>query len=372
MALTVGSTVAGYRIEEVLGSGGMGTVYRAAHPTRPRSDALKVLSAEYSRDEQFRARFIREADLAAALDHPNIVTVYNRGETDEGQLWISMQYVPGSDADREQRAGRMSPQRAVHIVTEVAKALDYAHARNLVHRDVKPGNFLLAREGDRVLLADFGIARALDDATGLTATGVVMASVASAAPEVLAGEHVDGRADIYSLGCALYRMLTGRTPFTNAGGWAGMAYAHMSKPVPRVTEFAPALPPAIDPVIARAMAKDPDRRFQTAGEFVHAVNAALRAETTAPTARTPPVVPRPEMRSPVPPPDAVTYPSGHFSGPRRPPAPPPPPSKRGRWVVAALVAVTVLAAAAITSVLVFAPGELTYQAQTLSIVIVTT
>ena len=165
MALSPGTVVAGYTIEAVLGAGGMGTVYKARNPALPRSDALKVLSEGLSRDDHFRARFLREADLAATLDHPNIVTVYTRGETEDGQLWIAMQYVDGSDAEKETRAGRMSPQRAVHIVGEVAKALDYAHRRQLLHRDVKPANFLLGSDDERVFLADFGIARALDDAT---------------------------------------------------------------------------------------------------------------------------------------------------------------------------------------------------------------
>ena len=172
--LTAGAMVGGYRIERELGAGGMGSVYLASHPTLPRYDALKVLSRELSRDPDFRTRFIREADVAASLDHPQIVAVYNRGETDDGQLWIAMQFVDGTDADAALREGTMTPARAVHIVTEVAKALDFAHSRNVVHRDVKPANFLLsgpAGPDERVLLGDFGIARALDD-VGLTATGV--------------------------------------------------------------------------------------------------------------------------------------------------------------------------------------------------------
>ena len=152
--------------------------------------------------------------MAACLDHPQIVSVYNRGETDDGQLWIAMQFVDGTDADDALRAGTMTAPRAVHIIAEVAKALDFAHAHNVVHRDVKPANFLLsgpADVGERVLLGDFGIARALDD-VGLTATGSVMATLAYAAPEVLSGMPFDGRADIYSLGCTLFRLLTGKTP----------------------------------------------------------------------------------------------------------------------------------------------------------------
>ncbi len=200
MALSIGTVVAGYTIEAVLGSGGMGTVYRATHPSLPRSDALKVLSEEFSRDDEIRTRFLREADLASTLDHPNIVAVYDRGETDDGRLWIAMQYVAGSDADSETRNGSMTPQRAVRVISEVAAGLDYAHRRHIVHRDIKPANFLLAAGDERVFLADFGIARALDDAVGLTRAGTVMASIAYTAPECLKAVAVDHRADIYSLG----------------------------------------------------------------------------------------------------------------------------------------------------------------------------
>jgi eukaryotic-like serine/threonine-protein kinase len=193
------------------------------------------------------------------------VAVYNRGETDEGQLWIAMQYVQGSDGDKEVTGRGMDSARAAHIIGEVAKALDYADGRKLLHRDVKPANFLLAPNDERVLLADFGIARALDDATGLTATGTVMASVAYAAPESMAGLPVDHRADIYSLGCSLYRMLTGTTPFAGSRGMAAMVAAHVSQPPPRLTDRNPALPAAIDAVIAKAMAKDPERPARLVG-----------------------------------------------------------------------------------------------------------
>jgi serine/threonine protein kinase len=242
MALSVGTVVAGYTIEAVLGSGGMGTVYRAAHPSLPRSDALKILSEEFSRDDEIRSRFQREADLAATLSHPNIVTVYNRGETDDGRLWIAMHYVAGADADQQLHDGLMTPPRAVRIIGDVATALDYAHRRLILHRDVKPANFLLDADDDRVFLADFGIARAIDDAAGLTRTGNVMASIAYTAPESLKAIPVDHRADIYSLGCALYHLLTGKTPFFRAqtGGMAGVAAAHLFDPPPKVTDLAPA------------------------------------------------------------------------------------------------------------------------------------
>ena len=280
MALSIGTVVAGYTIEAVLGSGGMGTVYRATHPSLPRSDALKVLSEEFSRDDEIRTRFLREADLASTLDHPNIVAVYDRGETDDGRLWIAMQYVAGSDADRETRNGSMTPQRAVRVVSEVAAGLDYAHRRHIVHRDIKPANFLIAANDERVFLADFGIARALDDAVGLTRAGTVMASIAYTAPECLKAVAVDHRADIYSLGCALYHLLTGKAPFfrSREGGMAGVAAAHLFEAPPKVTELAPTLPAGIDAVVAKAMAKEPDDRYQSATELATAATQALAGQ----------------------------------------------------------------------------------------------
>jgi serine/threonine-protein kinase len=397
MALSVGTIISGYRIEAVLTSGGMGTVYRAAHPSLPRSDALKLLSAELSQNPDFRARFIREADLAATLDHPNIVAVYNRGETDEGQLWIAMQYVSGSDADKEVRAGVMAPARVVHIIAEVAKALDYAHCRKLLHRDVKPANFLLAPHDERVLLADFGIARALDDATGLTATGMVLASVAYAAPESLSGQQVDGRADIYSLGCSLYRMLSGTTPFAGSGGWAATAAAHMSQPPPSLSEKNAELPVAIDDVIAKAMAKDPGERYQTARDLACAAAEALdditrpvgpKGAVTAPWTRAPQPPPAQPTTPPGPPwQDPAAYPSGYFGGlhghaaaggfgPPAPPGAPPPtyprPSapapvrrrRRGRIVAVLAAAILVIAAAVVAGVLLVGGNKHPYQPQT--------
>ncbi len=347
--LTGGSVVGGYRIERELGVGGMGSVYLAAHPTLPRKDALKVLSRELSRDPDFRTRFTREADLAAALDHPQIVAVYNRGETDDGQLWIAMQFVDGTDADGALRDGAMTPARAVHIVTHVAKALDFAHSRNVVHRDIKPANFLLsgpAGPDERVLLGDFGIARALDD-VGLTATGSVMATIAYAAPEVLSGMPFDGRADIYSLGCTLFRLLTGKTPFSGANGPAATMMAHLQQPPPRVTDVVPTLPPALDHVIAVAMAKDPWRRYASAGALAAAASAALYD---------PRVLQNPTLLAPVPGPEVSSYPRPDPGAPAMPwiPAGPPtmgatpadaaPRGRRRIMLIGVAVAVTALVA----------------------------
>ena len=299
--LSPGSVVAGYRIERVLGAGGMGAVYLVANPELPRRDALKILSAELSLNEEFQTRFLREADVASTLDHPNIVSIYRRGQTDDGQLWIAMQFVDGTDADAALQAGTMTPTRSVHIVGEVAKALDYAHAHHVIHRDVKPANFLLKGPPDvdeRVLLGDFGIARAFDDA-GLTAAGSLVATIAYAAPEVYAGP-IDGRADIYSLGCTLFRLLTGKTPYSTVNGMPAVMMAHLQAPPPRVTDYVAGLPPSIDAVIATAMAKDPDKRFSSARELAEAAAASLHHHSTATTTA---------PWRPTPPADVVSYPN---------------------------------------------------------------
>jgi eukaryotic-like serine/threonine-protein kinase len=360
---SAGFVFAGYRIERVLGAGGMGTVYLARDPDLPRSDALKVLSAELSRDADFRARFIREADVAAALDHPNIVSVHRRGEF-EGQLWIAMQFVDGTDADAALRGGTMTPARAVYIIGQVAKALDYAHQRGVVHRDVKPANLLLSGPvgpDERVLLGDFGIARAFDD-VGLTIPGSVTATVAYAAPEVLAGEPADGRADLYSLACTLFRLLTGRAPFATASGSAAVMSAHLHAPPPKVTDVMPNLPTQLDDVIATAMAKDPALRFSSARSLAEAASTALDDQTASITA---PWRPVPSAQVSAGPHTAGTEPpwvpygqgAGNEMSPPMPPAPygppvfaqPPAPlrRRRGRHLAVAVGAAATLAAAAV-------------------------
>ncbi len=275
--------VAGYRIERLLGTGRMGSIYLAHNPDLPREDALKILKSDLFDDADFRTRFTHEADIVAGLTHPNIVPIYRRGTTEDGIPWIAMQYVEGTDADQALRQGTMTPTRAVHIVSEIAKALDYAHRRHVIHRDVKPSNFLLSKsqhpdEDEHVLLADFGISRPPGN-THLPE----MATVAYAAPEVLRGADVDGRADLYSLGCSLFRLLTGRTPFSGTEDPAAATHAHLNTPPPKVTDFAPHLPPAFDAVVATAMAKDPRGRYQTGKALAAAAIAALQQDAPAPT-----------------------------------------------------------------------------------------
>lgn len=220
--LKEGDVFAGYTIvRRLLGSGGMGEVYLAQHPRLPRRDALKILPAALTADREFRQRFSREADIAAELWHPHIVGIHDRGEF-EGQLWLSMDYVEGTDAAellRSRYPSGMPKGEAFEIVTAVADALDYAHLRGLLHRDVKPANILLTNadpRARRILLADFGIAREIGDISGLTATNMVVGTTAYSAPEQLMGSDIDARADQYALGCTAFHLLTGVAPYQNS------------------------------------------------------------------------------------------------------------------------------------------------------------
>ncbi|MEV6771361.1 protein kinase [Nocardia sp. NPDC051030] len=278
MAMSPGTVVGGYRIVRVLGAGGMGTVYLAKHPSLPRMDALKVLSADLTRDREFRGRFEREANVVAGLDHPNIVAVHNRGEEND-RLWIAMQYVEGTDASAELKRDptSMNPLRALSIITQVGRGLDYAHRKGLLHRDVKPANFLLSAsdgEEERALLADFGVAKSAEDTTELTQTGSFVATIAYAPPEQLAGEPLDHRADIYSLACSFYKLLTGQNPYPGTQP-ALVMMGHLHEPPPRATAVNPHLPEAIDHVFACALAKNPAERFNSCRDFTDAAANAL-------------------------------------------------------------------------------------------------
>ncbi|MTE13423.1 serine/threonine-protein kinase [Nocardia aurantiaca] len=291
--LEPGEIFAGYVIERELGRGGMGAVYLARHPRLPRWIALKLLNSEYHGDTETHARFVREADLAARLNHPGVVTVYDRG-VEHGRLWIAMQYVDGVEAEA---VTDMSPERAVAIVTATADALDYAHRVGVLHRDVKPANILLARETREqqagVLLTDFGIARLQEETGRLTGSGSVMATLAYAAPEQLRNQPVDHRSDQYALACTLFRLLTGVTLFP-AADLGAIVKSHLYDSPPPVGRIRPGLPASLDPVLARALAKNPDDRYLSCTEFAVAARRALEAGT-ATAARPGPREKIPEM-----------------------------------------------------------------------------
>ncbi|WP_306357936.1 serine/threonine-protein kinase [Nocardia sp. CC213A] len=276
----------GYRVERTLGRGGMGTVFLAQHPRLPRKDALKVLLDRYREDEGFRARFLREAETAARLQHPNLVAVRDRGEQD-GRLWIAMQYVAGIDAAELVRRGPVEPGRAVWILTEAAHGLDEVHRAGLLHGDVKPANILIAAPTDgpeRVLVTDFGIARPANDSATPDSSGGFAATVSYAAPEQINGEPVDRRTDVYALGCTLYQLLTGSVPFPRDSP-AAVMYAHLNDPPPKPSAANPSVPAALDAVIATALAKDPAERFATSGALATAAQQALHGATGGGAAR---------------------------------------------------------------------------------------
>ncbi|QLY34542.1 serine/threonine protein kinase [Nocardia huaxiensis] len=279
-----GTIFAGYRILRILGKGGMGTVYLARHPRIGRDDALKLLSPVLSADPEYRARFHREAELAARLDHPNTVAVWDRG-MDEGRLWIAMQYVDGSDAgDLLARHPRgVEVDTALHIIGAAARGLDAAHRAGMLHRDVKPENLLLQHtpgRPDRVYVSDFGIAKAVGETAMLTSPGIVVATLAYASPEQIEADALDHRTDVYALGCTLFELLTGTTPFTGRSG-AEIMTAHLVAEVPRVSERKPGLPPALDAVFERALSKDPARRFASCGALAAAALHACHPDEFA-------------------------------------------------------------------------------------------
>jgi serine/threonine protein kinase, bacterial len=287
MSLAAGQTFAGYAILRRLGSGAMGEVYLVEHPRLPRRDALKVLAEQVSADPTYRERFNREAQNAATLSHPHIVAVYDRGEH-EGQLWISMAYVEGTDASRllvERYRKGMPPDEVVRIVTAVADALDYAHQRQLLHRDVKPANILLAEldsGGWRAMLADFGIARRVDDSSTLTQTNMTVGTVAYAAPEQLMGLELDGRADQYSLAATAFELLTGSHLYLDRNP-AVVISQHVSAPPPEIADRKPELS-GLGPVLSKALAKSPRDRYDTCMDFADALARHFDLDATMPAA----------------------------------------------------------------------------------------
>ena len=269
----IGSEIAGYRIVSVLGQGGMGTVYIAEQTSPRRKVALKLLRHDLSSDDAFRTRFEHESEAAASTEHPNIVPIYASGEAD-GTLFIAMRYVEGIDLrDMIATEGPVAADRAIEVVSQVAGALDAAHARGLVHRDVKPGNILLDARGN-AYLSDFGLIKRNSAKTGLTKTGQFMGSVEYCAPEQIRGDEVDGRADVYSLGCVLYECLSGRSPFKRETEIATL-YAQLEQEPPRLSPGSLAPTQELDRVIGKAMAKKPADRYASAAEFARDARHAL-------------------------------------------------------------------------------------------------
>ncbi|HEX5895699.1 MAG TPA: protein kinase [Thermoleophilaceae bacterium] len=279
----VGTEVAGYRIESQLGLGGMSVVYLAQDLRLKRKVALKLLAAGLAGDESFRERFLRESELAASIDHPNIVPIYEAGTTDE-LLFIAMRYVEGSDLKERLERGRLDPGDAAGILAQVASALDAAHARGLVHRDVKPSNVLLDAHArpdgsDHAYLADFGLTKRVSEHTGVGDDGHLMGTIDYVAPEQIAGEEIDGRADVYSLGCVLYECLVGQPPFRRDSDIA-VVFGHLEAEPPAPSAQRPELPAALDAVIASALAKEPDQRYPSCREFAQAALAVAADEAS--------------------------------------------------------------------------------------------
>ena len=278
MPLADGQVVAGYTILRTLGAGGMGEVYLVQHPRLPRRDALKVLGSAVSSDDEYRKRFNLEADMVATLSNPHIVTIYDRGEFDD-KLWIAMEFIDGTDASRllaERYPYGMPPDEVVRIITGVAAALDYAHSRGLLHRDVKPANILLGRPGSgdkRVMLADFGIARWMGQASELTGTNMTVGTVAYAAPEQLKGDDIDGHADQYALAATAYHLLTGMPPFQHTNP-AIVISQHLSSDPPAIGAKRPELA-CLSPVFAKALAKDAGKRYTRCVDFARALQKGI-------------------------------------------------------------------------------------------------
>ncbi|MDT5095213.1 MAG: hypothetical protein QOH60_4576 [Mycobacterium sp.] len=340
MSLAAGQTFAGYTIVRQLGAGGMGTVYLAQHPRLPRQDAIKVLPADLSDDSDYTARFLREADVAATLSHPHIVGIHDRGEYDD-LLWISMDYIAGTDLAhrlRESYSRGMPFDEVLPIITAVASALDYAHYRGVLHRDVKPANILLTEpdgQARRVFLADFGIARQIEDSAKLTATNFAVGTVAYAAPEQLLGQTVDGRADQYALACTAFHLLTGAPPY-EASNPAVVITQHVMTPVPSIGPTRPELR-GLDPVFEKALAKKPADRYASCQEFAQELNQRF----ATPASR---VAVQPSTLVRTPPPSPNLPPAAQYTG--IPPAPAD--AKRRMWrprnVISALVAIVALVA----------------------------
>ena len=322
MTKGIGSSIGGYTIESLLGRGGMSTVYIAEDAKLGRKVALKIMSEELSENEAFRSRFIREAKMAANLEHPNIVPVYDAGEADD-VLYLAMRVIRGTDLRRViTEEGPMDAERTMGIMRQIASALDAAHRAGLVHRDVKPANILLSHDGEEehAYLSDFGLTKHVSSRSGLTKTGTFMGTIDYVAPEQIRGDEVDGRTDLYSLACVLYECLTGEVPFTKDQDVA-ILFAHLEDERPHVSAKRADLSGAIDDVLARAMAKRKEERFDTCLAFV---DAARRALDLAPAVRStsPPTILAPPPAAPSPGSEAGREPHPSFPPVGQPSTPP--------------------------------------------------
>jgi hypothetical protein len=274
--LSAGDEFAGYRIERSLGRGGMGVLYLAMEPGLERRVALKLIAPEAAADEVFARRFAEESKIAASIEHPNVVPIYAAGEEDDIPF-IAMRYVAGSDLGRRlARGGRLEPAAAVALIAQVGNGLDAIHAAGLVHRDVKPANVLLGETGgeDHAYITDFGVARNVATESGLTQTGRFVGTLDYVAPEQISGGTVDARADVYALGCLLFKLLTGEVPYPRDGE-AARLYAHLNDPPPSPSLHATAVPMGLDDVVVRAMSKRAEDRYPSGGDLGRAAVAAL-------------------------------------------------------------------------------------------------
>jgi serine/threonine protein kinase len=275
----LGAAIGGYRIDEFIGRGGMGVVYRATNVALGRIYALKVLRPELADDENFQERFRREMQIAASLNHPNVVAIHHAGEGD-GMLFFVMDFIYGADLhDIMRKSGSLEPSRATALLTQLASALDAAHRRGLVHRDVKPANVLITvlNGEEHAYLTDFGLAKKLHASTGfagLTKTGAVVGTVDYMSPEQITGRHTDARTDIYALGCVFFQMLSGHVPYERDNSVATM-FAHVNDPPPRLAGELCERYPTLAAVVEKATAKEPDDRYLSAGDFARDADAAL-------------------------------------------------------------------------------------------------
>ena len=379
----IGTEIAGYRVESLLGRGGMSVVYLAEHVRLGRRVALKLLAPMLSDDETYRDRFQRESRRAAELDHPNVVPIFDAGEVD-GQLFIAMRYIEGCDLKTLiRREGSLGMGRTLFILEQAADGLDAAHERNLIHRDVKPGNILIAEPSEQVYLTDFGVVKHTAS-KGLTRTGFFIGTVDYAAPEQIEGLPVDARTDVYALGCVLYECLVGKAPF-DRDAEINVMHAHLIDAPPLLTASRPDLPKALNRVLASALAKAKDDRYDTCGQLIEAARVAARQRSTTtvhrdredagPAEAEAPAAASAEMTTTEPPtpappdagaaviatpvtdrPDADALPVGAEAPPAQPAGAPPPASGDGgggrrrdrrAWLAAGAVLVAALLAAAV-------------------------